>query len=207
MYFEEALEKQKVRSSVKCPRQQPNYHKLNIERMIVPIVLCVKVRPNLVIRDRFDWDLSKQYRSPYQFAKNMCESLGLGKAEESSIASSIFEQVIEHIERYTIQTRTRIPKKLEEHAASNLTCLQCNSILYSNDICRACGVSLEKLRQKYGNLSGLSQENKTIEDDSHAQRQTERQRTLESSRRRLEPSLGGSKKICKKCRAKSGCFG
>jgi hypothetical protein len=199
IYFEEALEKQKIRQSIKCPRQQPNYHKLNIERMIVPIVLCVKVRPNLVIRDRFDWDLSKQYRSPYVFARGLREKLGLTELEEQNIASSIFEQLIEHIERYTIQTRTRIPKKLEEHAASNLTCLQCNSILYSNDICRACGISLEKLRQKYGNLSGLNQDSKTVEDDSHTQRQTERQKTLESSRRRLEPTVGGSKKICKKC--------
>lgn len=199
IYFEDALEKQKLRSSIKCPRQQPNYHKLNTERMIVPIVLCVKVKNDLVIRDRFDWDLGKQYRSPYLFAKGLREKLNLSDMEEANIASSIFEQLIEHIERYTIQTRTRIPKKLEEHAASNLTCLQCNSILYSNDICRACGVSLEKLRQKYGNLNGLTQENKTVEDESHSQRQTERQRTLESSRRRQEPSVGGNKKVCKKC--------
>ena len=199
IFFDEALEKQKIRQSLKCPRQQPNYHKLNIERMIVPIVLCVKVRPNLVIRDRFDWDLSKQYRSPYIFARGLRERLNLTEQEEQNISSSIFEQLIEHIERYTIQTRTRIPKKLEEHAASNLTCLQCNSILYSNDICRACGISLEKLRQKYGNLSGLNQDSKAIEDDSHTQRQTERQKTLESSRRRLEPTVGGSRKICKKC--------
>jgi hypothetical protein len=199
IYFEEALEKQKLRLSVKCPRQQPNYHKLNIERMIVPIVLCIKVRPNLVIRDRFDWDLSKQYRNPFSFARGLKSALSLSDSEENSIVASIFEQLIEHIERYTIQTRTRIPKKLEEHAASNLTCLQCNSILYSNDICRACGVSLEKLRQKYGNLSGLAQDSKVVEDDSHNQRQTERQKTLESSRRRLEPTIGGAKKICKKC--------
>ncbi|OMJ96271.1 hypothetical protein SteCoe_250 [Stentor coeruleus] len=199
VFFEESLEKQKIRQNVKCPRQQPNYHKLNTERMIVPIVLCVKVRPNLVIRDRLDWDLSKQYRSPHSFAKGLKTFLNLTDAEEENIVVSIFEQLIEHIERYTIQTRTRIPKKLEEHAASNLTCLQCNSILYSNDICRACGVSLEKLRQKYGNLNGLSQDSKVTEDDAHAQRQTERQKTLESTRRRQEPTVGGAKKICKKC--------
>lgn len=199
VYFEEALEKQKLRGNLRCPRQQPNYHKLNTERMIVPIVICVKVRPNLVIRDRFDWDLSKQYRSPCMFAKGLSQALGLEQSEEANISSAIFEQLIEHIERYTIQTRTRIPKKLEENAANNLTCLQCNSILYSNDICRACGISLEKLRQKYGNLSGLTQENKTVEDENHSQRQTERQRTLESTRRRQEPSVGGSKKICKRC--------
>ena len=199
IFFEEAFEKQKVRQGIKYPRQQPNYHKLNIERMIVPIVLCVKVRPNLVIRDRFDWDLSKQYRSPYIFARGLRERLNLTEQEEQNISNSIFEQLIEHIERYTIQTRTRIPKILEEHAASNLTCLQCNSILYSNDICRACGISLEKLRQKYGNLSGLNQDSKAIEDDSHTQRQTERQKTLESSRRRLEPIIGVNRKNCKKC--------
>ena len=199
MIKSESLEKQKVRSSIKFPRQQPNYHKLNTERMIVPIILCVKVRDDLVIRDRFDWDLSKQYRNPYIFAKGICNSLGLSEIEEANIVNSIFEQIIEHIERYTIQTRTRIPKKLEEHAANNLTCLQCSSILYSNDICRACGVSLEKLRLKYGNLSGLAQENKVVEDETHSQRQTVRQRTLESSRRRNEPSVGGSKKNCKKC--------
>ena len=199
IYFEEALEKQKIRQSIKCPRQQPNYHKLNIERMIVPIVLCVKIRPNLVIRDRFDWDLSKQYRNPYTFAQGLKEKLSLTDQEEQNISSCIFEQLIEHIERYTIQTRTRIPKKLEEHAANNLTCLQCNSILYSNDICRACGISLEKLRLKYGNLNGLSQDNKAVEDDSHIPRQTNRQKTLESTRRRQEPTIGGSKKVCKKC--------
>jgi SNF5 / SMARCB1 / INI1/PHD-finger len=199
VYFEDTLEKQKLRSNVKCPRQQPNYHKLNTERMIVPITLCVKVKENLVIRDRFDWDLSKQYRSPYSFAKGLRSALSLSESEESEICNSILEQLIDHIERYTIQTRTRIPKKLEENAANNLTCLQCNSILYSNDICRACGVSLEKLRQKYGNISGLTQENKTVEEEAHSQRQTERQRTLESSRRRQEPFIGTSKKLCKKC--------
>lgn len=199
IFFDDALEKQRLRSSIKIPRQQPNYHKLNTERMIVPIVLNVSVRHNLIIRDRFDWDLSRQYRSPFLFAELLGESLGLTEEQKKTLASSIIEQIIEHIEKYTIQTRTRIPKKLEENAASNLTCLQCGSILYNNDICRACGVSLEKLRQKYGNLTGLTQEQKAQEEESIAPRQTERQRTLESSRRRLEPSLSGSRKACTRC--------
>ncbi|CAG9311048.1 unnamed protein product [Blepharisma stoltei] len=199
IFFEDSMEKQRLRSSIKIPRQQPNYHKLNTERMIVPIVLNVSVRPNLIIRDRFDWDLSRQYRSPYVFVEQLGDSLGLSEDQKRALANSIIEQIIEHIEKYTIQTRTRIPKKLEENAASNLTCLQCGSILYNNDICRACGVSLEKLRQKYGNLTGLGQESKINDEESIAPRQTERQRTLESTRRRQEPSMAGSRKACTRC--------
>ena len=197
VYFEDALEKQRLRSSIKCPRQQPNYNKLNTERMIVPITLNVRVRHNLVIRDRFDWDLSRPTKSPYIFAQKMGEALGLSESDQQEIADSILEQIITHIEKYTIQTRTRIPRKLEEHAANNMTCLQCDSILYSSDYCRACGVSLEKLRQKYGPLTGPQEGNG--QEDEFVPRQTERQKTLESTRRRQEPSSGWNRKSCTRC--------
>jgi hypothetical protein len=201
IYFEDALEKQRLRSNIKYPRQHPNYHKLNIERYLVPIVLQIKVRSDLVIQDRFDWDLGDEYKSPYIFAQKLCSKLGLGQREEQAIASSILDQIIEHIDRYTIQTRTRIPKRIEEQAANNLTCLQCDSILYSHDICRACGVSLEKLRQKYGHIAAaLGGDSKEQDEENSAPRQTERQKTLESSRRRQEPSLNGvGKKLCARC--------
>ena len=47
--------------------------------MLVPIVLDLPVRPNLVIRDRFDWDLSDPYKNPYIFSQRLAEELNLSK--------------------------------------------------------------------------------------------------------------------------------
>lgn len=142
IYFDEALEKQRLRAMARNARQQLNYHKLNTERMIVPITISVKIREDLTIRDRFDWDLSKQYKSPYTFAQKLAEDLPLTQAQQEAIGNSIIEQIIEHIEKYTIQTRNRMPRGTEGNAANVPTCMQCNSILYGHDYCRACGVSL-----------------------------------------------------------------
>lgn len=196
-YFEDSLEKQRLRASLKFPRHVPNLHKLSLERQQVPIVLEVPVRPGLTLRDRFDWDLSDDHKSPFLFAKQLTERLGLPPAEEQRIATSILDQVIEHIEKYTVQTRTRLPRRLDDQSNSGLSCLQCGSVLYSDDICRACGVSLEKLRQKYGNLLAAADSKEPEE----AVRQTERQRTLEKSRRLQDPNNYGAskKKTCGRC--------
>ena len=157
--------------------------------MLVPIVLDLPIRTNLVIRDRFDWDLSDPYKNPYLFSQRLAEELNLNKKQRKNIAKTIIDQIIEHIIRFTVQTRTRIPKRFEEH--HNLTCMQCDSILYTNDICRACGVSLEKLRAKYGHLINTIDE----PEEEQAVRQTERQRTLD--RRRGDVVQG--RKSCPRC--------
>lgn len=198
VYLDDSLESQRLRSSFKFARQTPNFQKLSGERMLIPITLHIPITPTFTLRDRFDWDLSDPYKNPDVFAMNLSQSMGLDCAED--ISHQIYEQIIDHVEKYTVQTRTRIPRRLEEHAASNLTCLNCDSILYSNDICRACGVSLEKLRQKYGQLNILAPEVKGDDDEGTTVRQTERQRNLENMRRKLDSSLGGgNKKLCVRC--------
>lgn len=198
VYLDDSLESQRLRNSFKFARQTPNFQKLSAERMLIPITLHVQITPTFVLRDHFDWDLGDQHKNPDLFAENLAKALGLDDPED--ISRQIYEQIIDHVEKYTVQTRTRIPRRLEEHAASNLTCLNCDSILYSNDICRACGVSLEKLRQKYGQLNILAPEVKGDEDEGTTIRQTERQKNLENIRKKLDSSLGGgNKKLCTRC--------
>ena len=204
VYLDDALESQRLRNSFKFARQTPNFQKLNNERMLIPITLHVQVNPTFVIKDHFDWDLSDQHKNPDLFAEKLAAALGLTNPEE--ISHQIYEQIIDHVEKYTVQTRTRIPRRLEDHT-TNLTCLNCDSILYSNDICRACGVSLEKLRQKYGQLNILAPEVKGDDDEGVTVRQTERQKNLESLRRKLDSSLGGgNKRLCARCGEANHCL-
>ena len=196
VYLEDSLTSQRLRSSIQFPRPTPNFQKLNNERMLVPITLLLQVTPTFTLRDHFDWDLSDQHKDPRVFAEKLTMAVGIDSAEQVSL--QIYEQIMDHVERYTVQTRTRIGRRPEDQGG-DLTCLNCDSILYSSDICRACGVSLEKLRQKYGQLN-LPAEPKAEEEESVTIRQTERQKNLESMRRKLDSSLStGNKKLCSRC--------
>jgi hypothetical protein len=59
--------------------------------MLVPIVLDLPVRQNLIIRDRFDWDLSDPYKSPYMFAKKLAEEMSLPKRVKHMISKTIID--------------------------------------------------------------------------------------------------------------------
>lgn len=196
VYLEDSLTSQRLRCSLQFPRPTPNFQKLSNERMLVPITLHLQVTPTFTLRDHFDWDLGDQHKDPTVFAEKLALAVGIQCAEELSM--QIYEQIVDHVERYTVQTRTRIGRRPEDQAG-DLTCLNCDSILYNSDICRACGVSLEKLRQKYGQLN-LPTESKGEEEEGVTVRQTERQKNLESMRRKLDSNLStGNKKLCSRC--------
>lgn len=154
----------------------------------MPITLHLPITPTFTLCDHFDWDLGDPHKDPTLFSQKLTQAVGIGSSEE--IAMQIYEQVLDHVERFTVQTRTRIVRRFEDQG-SDLTCLNCDSILYSSDVCRACGVSLEKLRQKYGQLN-LPTEPKVEEEENVTIRQTERQKNLESMRRKLDTTLESS---------------
>ena len=61
-----------------------NLLKLNFEKKIVNIVLDMRLmdpdHPNsgfLLLRDRFDWDLSEPYMRPTDFANQLVDQLGM----------------------------------------------------------------------------------------------------------------------------------
>lgn len=198
VYLSDALDSQRQRNSFKVARQTPNFLKLSTERLVVPITLHLPITPTFVIRDHFDWDLAEGYRSVELFAEKLTAAVGLKDKEE--VSNQIYEQIVEHVEKYTVQQRTRTIRKPEDHTSNNVTCLNCDSILYSHDICRACGVSLEKLRQKYGQLNIVLPESRPEEEEPVTVRQTERQKNLESMRRKLDSAAGASgKKMCSRC--------
>ena len=196
VYLEDALTSQRVRSSIQFPRSTPNFQKLSNERMLVPITLHLQITPTFTLLDHFDWDLGDQHKDPRVFAEKLSLAVGVDCAEQLSM--QIYEQIVDHVERYTVQTRTRIGRRPEDQVG-DLTCLNCDSILYNCDKCRACGASLEKLRQKYGQLN-LPAESKGEEEESVTIRQTERQKNMESVRKKLDSSLStGNKKLCSRC--------
>lgn len=51
---------------------------------------------DIVINDKFEWDINNPHNSPSDFAQSLCADLGLGSEFILPIAHSIKEQILDH---------------------------------------------------------------------------------------------------------------
>lgn len=77
----------------------------------------IRVSENLIVRDRFDWDL-KELISPANFARSIVELTNLPdkdkEVEIKRLADSILDQILVYIEKNTFFPRVRFCKREEE---------------------------------------------------------------------------------------------
>mmetsp|Transcript_14044 Transcript_14044/g.23856 ORF Transcript_14044/g.23856 Transcript_14044/m.23856 type:complete len:132 (+) Transcript_14044:606-1001(+) len=69
-------------------------------------VIQLKIRiGNIVLRDKFEWDINNPQNSPEDFAESLCTDLGLGSDFMLPIAHSIREQINEHQRTANLERR------------------------------------------------------------------------------------------------------
>jgi hypothetical protein len=156
-----------------------------------------------VIRDKFDWDLNElQNLSPYRFAASLVDLLNIKnkKEEITRISNCILDQIIAYVEKNTFFPRVRFCKREEEIISegqviellikSDQICVNCDSLLLNGEICEHCGFSFVNkfpIDRKYSKNPFIDL--KRNEDFLMTTRQTERQRILEETKRKIVPSI------------------
>lgn len=67
------------------------------------IDIDIPLDENTIIKDKFDWDLSKDKLSPSDFSKELVEALGLAPEYGEKIKEQILSQIMQHIKTHTKQ--------------------------------------------------------------------------------------------------------
>lgn len=186
-----------------------NFTRLTSDRKLVSIKVDMLLKNDLNIRDRFEWDLNDEKKSPEIFARNLVSGLeelidaDLIEYNYTSIKNQIYDQLLEHVEKNTFFPRLRLIKKENEAASNNQLCMNCNTIIYNQDYCLNCMYVFEKKQEK----KIIPKENIPIDKNDDIFRQTERQRILELRQKNISyndntasyTQDGKEKKICKRC--------
>lgn len=67
------------------------------------IDIDIPVDENTVIKDKFDWDLSKDKLSPTDFSRELVASLSLPAEYAEKMKEQILSQIMQHIKTHTKQ--------------------------------------------------------------------------------------------------------
>jgi ribosomal protein L40E len=181
--------------------QNINFSKLSPEKKHAQVTISLMLNYKLIIKEKINWNLEDDRKSPYIFAKNFVDRLkdsiepDLIEFNITNIKNQILEGLLEHIDKNTYIPKLRLAKKENEN---NQTCLNCDSVIFNQEYCVNCMFIFEKRVEK-----------KTIEKVEPVLdefRQTERQRILELRQKNvniedlaLSYSETKDKKVCKKC--------
>ena len=141
------------------------------------------INDKLIIRERFDWNLSHEHISVKEFTQLYVERLQLPASNLSSIRTQILTQLIDYIERNTFFPRNRANKddNLDEKIGTS-------------------HLDLEKVFEK---TSQNFKENLNLLENKPIIKLTARQRTLETMKKANEMPNSNksifSKKLCRFC--------
>jgi len=212
-------------SKVKIPNYQYlNFHHLNAEQKLVQITLTIKISDKCIIKDKIDWDLSEEKRSPELFSIYFIDSLAsiikdkeLIELNKKNIRNQILEQLIEHLCKINKFPKFHIIKKPDELNGINELCPYCRTIKKNENFCVNCLNPFDKFITNNNNTN-INENNNNINPKPHFQKknkkkekisqedlQTERQRILSLRQKSInieENNLSNQKddkKICKKC--------
>jgi predicted Zn-ribbon and HTH transcriptional regulator len=181
-----------------------NFSRLTTDRKIVQVVFDILINEKLQVKDRIDWDLVEENRSPEIFANKLVDKLegiidkNLIDYNKNNIKNQILDQLLDHIEKNTFFPRLRLIKKENEASQNTQLCMNCNTVIYNPEYCVNCMFVFEKkIDKQKTNVSILEEEN----------RQTERQRMIELRQKNINvddisvsyTQEAKEKKICKKC--------
>ncbi|KAL4451120.1 hypothetical protein ABPG74_021442 [Tetrahymena malaccensis] len=81
--------------------------RLSEERKFVPVELDIEINENLVIKDRFDWNLNDENVSVEDFVNELCDTLNLPEINRTRLKSSLIYQLIDYVERNTYNPRLK----------------------------------------------------------------------------------------------------
>lgn len=92
-------DRQKERES----RPKLGLRRLTEDKKLVSIDLDIPLDENTIIKDKFDWDLSKDKLSPTEFSKDLVSMLGLPTEYAQKMKEQILSQIMQHIKTHTRQ--------------------------------------------------------------------------------------------------------
>lgn len=125
--------------------QNLNYNKLSSEDKNLNIEINIQLSEKLIIKEVIEWNLEETTKSPYKFAEELVSSLeseieseDLIAKNKKNIANEIRDQIVFYIEEKTFSSRIRLVKNEYETPMGNLTCGNCGTYKYNNEICVNC---------------------------------------------------------------------
>ena len=203
-------------SEVKIPNYQYlNFHNLNSEQKLVQITLTIKISDKCVIKNKMDWDLSEEKKSPELFSTYFIDYLAplikdkqLIESNKKNIKNQILEQLIEHLCKVNKFPKFHIIKKPDELNGINQLCPYCRTIKYNENFCINCLNPFDKFitnnninKENNNPKPNFQKKNKKKEKLGQEESQTERQRILSLRQKSINiEDLGKEdKKYCKKC--------
>jgi len=178
-----------------------NYSRLSNENKLVQIKIEIKLKEDLIINERIDWDLTKEKKSAKIFGDKLVDGLidiideGLIEYNKENIKNQILDSLLLHVEKNTSLPRLHLIKKDNDIISNNQLCINCNTVIFNQEYCVNCMHIFEKKEKK---------QVEKVDPEIDEFRQTERQRILELRQKNVEiEDLVGAevkdKKICKKC--------
>lgn len=180
-----------------------NFSRLTVDRKLVQLNVDILINHSLQVRERIEWDLVEESKSPEIFAEKLVNSLthiissDLVEFNKKNIKNQILDQLLDHIDKNTFFPRLRLIKKENEASQNNQLCMNCNTVIFNSEYCVNCMFVFEKKIEKKPSANVVEEE----------VRQTERQRILELRQKNVNvediavayTQEGKEKKICKKC--------
>ena len=107
----------------------------------------VKLADDVILRDKFDWDLALVKIRPIDFATQLVAKLPYPDkpAAASQISNQILDQIDAHIQKHTHFPRQRLNKREEEMIQQQGICILCNSLLKrDSEFCFQCCTQFDK---------------------------------------------------------------
>jgi hypothetical protein len=84
-------------------RPKLGLRRLTEDKKLVSIDIDIPLDENTVIKDKFDWDLSKDKLSANDFARELVSALGLPSEYSDKMKEQILSQIMQHIKTHTKQ--------------------------------------------------------------------------------------------------------
>ncbi|KRX08228.1 hypothetical protein PPERSA_07708 [Pseudocohnilembus persalinus] len=105
-YQTDQVKDDQEKSTVKGQKKQKvKISRLSQEKMQIPIELDIPINENLVIKERFDWDLSQMNISASEYVNIFCDKFYLDDDIKSKLMDQLLTQLVEHVEKYTKQKK------------------------------------------------------------------------------------------------------
>jgi ribosomal protein L40E len=181
-----------------------NFSRLTTEKKVVNLCIQILLQDKLLIKERIDWDLNDEKKSPEKFATKIVEELkdiidpDLKDYNLRNIKNQILDGLLEQIDMHTFLPKLKLIKK-ENEVVNNQVCLNCGTVIHNQEFCVNCMFVFEKKLEK--------KPSEKVDVPVEELRQTERQRILELRQKNVNvediavaySQENKDKKICKKC--------
>lgn len=197
-----------------------SFSNLTPEQKIVQITISIKISEKLLIKDKIEWNLAEEKKSPKVFSEILINTLSplikspkLVEQNKKAIRNQIYEQLIFHVCKVNQFPKFHVISKQSE-TGLNDTCANCGTIKYNEYYCVNCQCYFEKVtsntHQSQNNHKTESSQNQQPNEDQL----TERQRILQLRQKNIniegnymnilcsegfDEIIKKEKKTCKKC--------